>query len=253
MVVLLGLVFHASAGPSDASMAGSVFKDCDVCPQMVVIPPGQFKMGDANGEQDETPVHEVAIPAMFAMGRTEITRAQWQAIMGANPEGVSSDCENCPVILVDWEDAQEFCRRLSQRTRQHYRLPTEAEWEYSARAGTSSDYYWGDDQATLLEPASSRSWRWGTIAPVGRFDANPFGLYDMAGSVWEWTQDCYQSNYENASDIGDAYTDRTCTEFVVRGGAYVGAPIVARSAERIALGMNHKDMHIGLRVVRELR
>ena len=254
---------------------GSVFRDCPDCPEMVVIPPGNFEMGSDAAEQkwvdslDETffpgwadpesPKHRVKIGYSFAVGKYEVTQAEWQSIMVNNPSE-HKDPRN-PVEKVSWDDAQEFIRRLNAKLRGvkpvpaggdgPYRLLTEAEWEYAARAGTTTRFSWGDSlegceyaNGPDLSVNSKEDMGWTTsnchdgygerTAPVGSFRANPFGLHDMHGNVWEWVQDCFAENYNGAPTDGSAASGKDSCDRVVRGGSYDAYPSFLRSATRSA-------------------
>jgi formylglycine-generating enzyme required for sulfatase activity len=160
----------------------------------VTIPAGSFMMGDAKSPwRDEKPVHQVTV-ASFALGQTEITQGQWRALMGNNPSRFKDCGDNCPVERVSWHDAQAYVKKLSEYTGQHYRLPSEAEWEYAARAGTRTAYPWGEqashEQAnygkdTCCAGLALGRDKWVNTAPVASFPANAFGLHDMHGNVWE--------------------------------------------------------------------
>jgi len=158
--------------------------------EFMYIPEGSFQMGSTNGNGDEKPVHKVTISQGFFMGRTEVTQTQWQAVMGNNPSGFK-DCGNCPVENVSWDDAQSFIAKLNaQNDGFKYRLPSEAEWEYAARSGTTGDYA-GNLDSMAWYSANSGS----KTHPVGTKQANAWGLYDMHGNVWEWCQDWYSDSY----------------------------------------------------------
>ena len=170
--------------------------------EMVAIPPGEFMMGspesEANREKSEGPQHRVRINYWFYLGRLEVTQAQWRAVMGSNPSS-SKNCDECPMEVVSWNDAMEFCRKLSARTGREYRLPSEAEWEYAARAGTTTPFAFGDTitpeivnyhgdypYANAYANAATGTNRRKTVPGGSLGVANAFGLYDMHGNVWEW-------------------------------------------------------------------
>ncbi len=230
---------------------GTVFKDCEVCPEMVVIPGGSFLMGSplGAGDDDERPQRRVTI-APFALGRTEVTQAQWFAVMGTRPSRFKGD--NLPVDLVSWNDAQEFVQRLSSMTDRRYRLPSEAEWEYAARAGSQGAYSFGDDEKQLGQYA----WYGGIFTkpgrsqPVGHKQANAFGLYDMHGNVWEWVEDCWNGSYVGAPADGRAWTSGECGRRVLRGGSWHSFPRNMRAAYRFGNDMSIRDVVYGLRVAR---
>ena len=210
--------------------------------EMVSIPAGTFRMGDLSGEglDDEQPVRSVSVPA-FKLGKYEVTYAQWDACVadgGCNgyiPYDYGWGRGNRPVINVSWNDTQFFIDWLNMKTGGNYRLPTEAEWEYAARAGSTTEYSWGNDigsnRANCDNDYCGDSWDY--TAPVGSFPANPWGLHDMHGNVWEWAQDCWNDSYEGAPTDGSAWTSGNCGRRVVRGGAWNFFARYLRSAYRI--------------------
>ncbi len=227
---------------------GEVFKDCAECPEMVVIPAGRFLMGSPPGETgrfpDEGPQRWVDVPR-FALGKFEVTQGEWQAVMGSNPSRFSNCGVNCPVENVSWNDAQEYVRRLSQRTGQNYRLPSEAEWEYAARAGTTTAYFWGDrfDGGRANNGSSTET--------VGRYPANAFGLHDMHGNVWEWVQDVWHDSYAVAPSDGSArMSGGDASRRVLRGGSWNYAPQILRSAFRSGDSPDYRNYYAGFRIAR---
>jgi formylglycine-generating enzyme required for sulfatase activity len=241
-----------AAGPasaaSDRLQPGEVFKDCAECPEMVVIPAGRFLMGSHESEpgrgRDEGPQRWVNVPR-FAMGKFEVTQRQWQALMGNNPSRFKDCGNNCPVESVNWNDTQEFLRRLNQRTGQNYRLPTEAEWEYAARARTTTAYSWGD-----RFDASRANKNMTHTVKVGSYPGNDFGLYDMHGNVWEWVQDVWFDNYGGAPVDGSAQV-RNGYPRVLRGGSWYNAMENLRSAGR-GWNVGGGTSGVGFRIARTL-
>ena len=197
--------------------------------EMVSIPGGSFRMGDLSGEgyDREKPVHEVTVPA-FKMGKYEVTFAQWDACVadggcgGYSPDDIWGDRGDRPVMNVSWDDAQLFIDWLNDKTGGNFRLPTEAEWEYAARAGTTTKYSWGDDighnRANCADFECGDSFEF--LAPVGSFPANAWGLHDMHGNVWEWVQDCWNDSYDGAPTDGSAWTSGDCDGRTSRGNAW---------------------------------
>ncbi len=181
---------------------GKTFKDCADCPEMVVIPSGSFRMGDLAGDgySREKPVHRVTIPRPFAVGKYEVTQAEWRAVMGSNPSRFKGDRN--PVEMVSWDDAKDFVRKLSAKTGKTYRLLSEAEWEYAARAGTQSKYLCGNGDGCLSGVAWYPSNSGNGTHPVGSKGGNAFGLHDMHGNVWEWVEDCRHKSYAGAPTDG---------------------------------------------------
>lgn len=275
-------------------------------PAMVVVPTGSFLMGAAADSQDradaQLPQHRVTLDKGFAIGRTEVTVGEFREFVrasGYTPDstrlggasvydersGAMRDDssaswqddyagrkaeDNLPVVNVSWNDAVAYARWLSERTGKHYRLPSEAEFEYALRGGTSSRYWWGDgtperEVENLTGSAdrsrSGRRWSnafrgyrdgyWGP-APVMRFAANPFGLYDMDGNVSEWVADCWHDNYIRAPDDGSAWINPGCRVHVLRGGSWGSSPDQVTSAYRQGADGEVRSGRVGFRVVREL-
>jgi formylglycine-generating enzyme required for sulfatase activity len=235
---------------------GATFKDCDECPEMIAIPAGTFNMGskaDPFANQvdppDELPQHTVSIRE-FSVGKYEVTQEQWFAVMGTNPSKLKG--RNLPVEQVSWEEAQSFVKKLSERTGKKYRLPTEAEWEYAARAGTQTRYHFGDD----VEQLGQYAWHTGNAInathPVGEKLPNAFGLHDVHGNVWEWVEDCWHDSYKGAPTDGSAWSEKECSRWVMRGGSFVVYPQNLRSSFRGYLTFIARlDYMVGLRVARD--
>jgi formylglycine-generating enzyme required for sulfatase activity len=231
---------------------------------MVVIPAGVFQMGDhqGSGEDDEKPVHEVHIAKSFAMGKYPLTFADYDRFAKATDRELPSDedwgRDNRPVINVSWDDAVTYTEWLSEQIGQRYRLPTEAEWEYAARAGTETDYWWGEwkpkmancGNLPLLTSLAGRK-----TSPASSFPANAFGLHDTAGNVWEWVQDCWHKNYEDAPADGSAWLaedDGDCAQRVVRGGSWLNGLQSVRSAFRNEGTPGERSSAIGFRLAQDL-
>ena len=226
---------------------GDTFKDCRECPEMVVVPAGSFRMGDLNGGggDDEKPVHRVTIKNTFAVGKFEVTQAEWQAVMGSNPSRYKGS--RYPVEQVNWNGAKEFVRKLSAKTGKTYRLLSEAEWEYTARAGSSTKYPWGNGINSSQAKFNSRD---GTV-PVGSYRPNAFGVYDTVGNVWEWVEDYWHDNYNGAPTNGSVWTIRDrWHRRVLRGGSWYSFPWDVRSAFRNRYSYPGKGKNNGFRVAR---
>jgi formylglycine-generating enzyme required for sulfatase activity len=255
--------------------------------EMVEIPGGTFLMGaaenEAEGNDDERPTHQVTVPT-FCMGKYAITQEQWEKVAAFFPK-INQDLDrrpsyfkgdnHLPVECVSWYDAVEFCDRLSQKTGRNYRLPSEAEWEYACRAGTTTPFHFGETITTevanydgnyIYGEAPKGKYREKTT-PVGSFPPNYFGLYDMHGNLWEWCLDDWHDNYEGAPIDSSPWFDDMVTErsrsnknlsqkqerAVLRGGCWNDIPTVCRSASR---SYNYRDFYyviIGFRVVCEVR
>ena len=227
-------------------------------PAMVTIEAGSYRRGSDSGERDEQPVREVAIES-FRLSITEVTFAQYITFatetVRAIPDDMGWGRENQPVINVRWNDAKAYTEWLSQRTGQSYRLPTEAEWEYSARAGSTSAYSWGNEVGIGKANCEGCGSPWDDkqAAPVGRFAPNAFGLYDMHGNVAEWTQDCYEENYNNTPIDGSARdTLGECEMRVVRGGSYKNIAEDIRASKRGRHEPDGSDPGAGFRLAQDL-
>lgn len=228
--------------------------------EMVEIPGSTFTMGSLPNEvrdNSESPQRQVTVPSFF-MGRYEITQRQYEAIMGNNPSQFKENGANRPVETVSWNNAVEFCKRLSQKTRRTYRLPSEAEWEYACRAGTTTPFHFGASITTDLANyygqtayalAPKGQLKRQTV-PVGSFTANAFGLYDMHGNVWEWCEDIWHYNYEDAPTNGSAWIIGGTDKYrPLRGGSWVNDPQFCRSACRIRFSPDLGYADFGIRVV----
>ena len=283
------------------------FRDCDECPEMVVVPAGSFVMGSPRGERDrathEGPQRTIRIDVPLAVGRYEITRAQFAAFsrtvaMQSQGGGCSvfdaakadfrrdesvrdshrpgyPQGDDHPAVCVSWTEAKAYADWLSQKTGQRYRLLSEAEWEYAARAGTATSRPWGDDPALSCRHANladetfvrevsrgpGRSWYPGWhacrdgfafTAPVGRYQANRFGLHDMIGNVFEWVEDCWNESHAGASAGAGPQLSGDCALRVYRGGAWRSYPGFARSAHRANSAIELRHALIGFRVARSV-
>ena len=183
-------------------------------------------------DADEGPQRRVNV-ARFELGKTEVTQGQWRAVMGSNPSRFSGCGDDCPVEQVSWEDAQAYVRKLNELSGRRYRLPSEAEWEYAARAGSSARYSFGDDEGRLGEHGWFDSNSGRKTQPVGRKQANVFGLHDMHGNVLEWVEDVWHDNYRGAPTDGTAWMQGgDQVRRVLRGGSWVNVPKYLRSASR---------------------
>ena len=231
-------------------------------PAMVEIPPGRFQMGCISGgcRSDERPVHTVELLRPFAMAKYEVTFAQWDACVAAGGCGRYSPGDqgwgrgNRPVINVSMRDAEAYVQWLSRETGRQYRLPSEAEWEYAARARTTTRYPWGDDIGRNRANCSNCGSLWddSQTAPVGSFPANGFGLNDMHGNVWERLADCWNGSYSRAPSDGRAWMRGNCRRNVLRGGSWSNAGKDLRSANRNENTADTRSESLGFRVARDL-
>jgi formylglycine-generating enzyme required for sulfatase activity len=300
--VLLAVVAFAilSACTQGRLGAGTAFRDCPDCPDLVVVPAGRFLMGAGGGEEGrpEGPVREVRIPSTFAVGVTEVTQEQFAAFVVATARSMPGRCRvwdgrdwqypedadwtnpgygrvpfaDEPVTCVSWLDARDYAAWLAARTGKPYRLLSEAEWEYVARAGTAGEFPWpqGDAAApcaagNVYDASGARQngfdWApfdcddgYGQASPVGSFAANAFGLKDVLGNVWEWTADCYVAPYPATPADGSPVTvSGDCPLRTVRGGSWISRP----SRQRVSFrGRDPEDAHynfFGIRIARDLR
>ena len=223
-------------------------------PKMVIIPTGKFMMGDIQGTgyQNEQPVHQVSVGS-FAMSVNEITFADYDIFTQATEREPLNDQgwgrENRPVINVSWEEAIAYVEWLSQETGQNYRLPTEAEWEYAARAGTTTQYWWGNEIGTDKANCEGCDKQWDYTAPTGSFAPNPFGLYDTAGNVKEWTCSAYEKQYQG-QELHCANQNEENQLRVIRGGSWYNWPKQLRSADRSWKAVDIRVNNVGFRIVR---
>ena len=255
----------AGRTPPPTIRKGEVFQDCAHCPEMVVVAEGEFLMGSPSAEggrwEDENPSHWVTIPGPFAVGRHEVTFAEFDAChrdggcsQAPGDEGWGRGSR--PVIHVSWKDAKEYVGWLSEKTGREYRLLSESEWEYAARAGTDSSYYWGEEPGKGHANCSrcGSDWESKKTSQAGSFDPNGFGLFDMLGNVWEWVEDCGHRNYEGAPTDGSAWVRRgDCRFRMLRGGSWEDPPSRVRSAFRHWESAGTRNDVIGFRVAAPLR
>lgn len=297
----------ASPATSDGTGAPAAreLRDCAECPVLLVVPPGRFAMGSLDGERgrDEGPVREVRIERTFALGKYEVTLGQFRRFVEATGHRVAPGCrvyvppaqpgvraqwiddpqrswadpglamplgEQHPVVCVGRVDALAYAAWLRESTGKPYRLPSEAEWEYAARAGTTTLYYWGGNYdngcrfANMYDRVGRRhiDFGWGfadcedgfaELAPVGSLEPNAFGLHDMLGNVWEWLADCYRERYEGAPIDGSATPDAPdCRLYAVRGGAWMTRPSRQRPTFRGRDPNDARYNYFGFRIARDL-
>jgi len=246
---------------------GQSFRECkteegkDYCPEMVVVPAGSFMMGSPESEKDrrevEGPQHQVTIAQPYAVAKFELTFAEWDTCVAygdcdprVSDEGWGRDGQ--PVINVSWDDAQRYVEWLKRMTGKPYRLLSEAEYEYAARAGTQTAYPWGDEIGKGNANCNGCGSQYKRTVPVGSFAPNRFGLYDMLGNVYAWVEDCVFWSYAGAPSDGSAWTTADCSFHVGRGGSWNDSPRGLRSANRDGgeTGLRHADL--GFRVARTL-
>ncbi|MDD1607710.1 MAG: formylglycine-generating enzyme family protein [Methylococcaceae bacterium] len=232
--------------PQTASLSAQ-WRDPITGMEFVKIPKGIFMMGSPDNEPDRCDnekLHRVDIAHDFYLSKTLVTQAQWQAVMGDNPSHFKGN--DLPVEQVSWLDIQRFIAQLNHKTGQQYRLPTEVEWEYACRAGTSTPFYTG--HVLTAKEANFNHFLFGKTSVVGSYPPNPWGLYDIAGNVWEWTASVYDTDYkfsEQVSNNNDANSQR-----VFRGGSWLNKQNYVRSANRLNLSPDYRDNNIGFRLSR---
>jgi formylglycine-generating enzyme required for sulfatase activity len=276
MTLALLVLFSTHAGAQKAATDANgarAFRDCSACPEMVVVPAGEFMMGSPESEvgrgSNEGPQHKVAIRS-FAMGKFEVTFAQWDACRAEGgcayePDDAGWGRGRRPVINVSWHDARAFVTWLSRKTGKPYRLPTEAEWEYAARGLTSAsgphppfatgatiNYKQANYDANFVYGEGRQGIFRQKTVEVGTFRANAFGLHDMHGNVWEWVEDCYRDSYRGAPADGSPVEARDCGLRILRGGSWNYFPQLLRSAYRYATAPEVRLDMVGLRVARSL-
>jgi formylglycine-generating enzyme required for sulfatase activity len=266
------MVYHSTPGPWDitnsvltaqaeqALKPGDTFKECASCPEMVVVPAGSFIMGSPENEagrrDHEGPQRKVTIRQPFAVGKFEITLDEWHACYG------HSGClrfpfdffarNRAPVRNVSWSDVKQYVAWLARVTGKPYRLLTEAEWEYAARAGQPERFSFGDDEAKLGEYGWYRDNSGESPQPVGQKKPNAFGLYDTHGNVFEWVEDCYRADYNAAPTDGSPLISIDCGQRVFRSGSYLQGAQDLRSAHRWRQPEDSRFDDVGFRVARKL-
>jgi len=224
--------------------------------EFVLIPAGEFDMGSPSNEAGgwgdyEGPVHHVKISKAFYLGKYEITQKQWRDVMGSSPSYFKGD--DLPVEMVSWNDVQDFLKKLNEKEAStKYRLPSEAEWEYAARAGTTTRYSFGDDEKILGDYAWYDANSGSKTHDVGQKKPNPWGLYDMHGNVWEWVQDCWHGDYNGAPTDGSSWESGDDSYRVNRGGGWNDSARYCRSANRVYDDPDYRNNNLGFRLVRVL-
>jgi formylglycine-generating enzyme required for sulfatase activity len=247
-----------AAAQSPLPEPGEVLLDCPDCGELVVVPAGDTDIG-SNDTPYEKPVHKITIAKPFAIGRREVTFAEWDLCVAAGgckhqPDDRGWGRGTQPVLDVSWDDAQAYLTWLSQKTGKRYRLPSEAEWEYSARAGTVATFWWGravGERNANCEDCGGTPAR--KAMPGGSFRPNGFGLYDTAGNVAEWVEDCWNDTYRNAPKDGTAWTQGQCRQRVLRGGSFASRANAIRSAARFRYDRDVRYYANGFRVARDLQ
>jgi formylglycine-generating enzyme len=249
-------------------------RDCADCPELVPVPAGSFSMGATIGEEDaenvpiefrgwSRPRHTVRLAAPFYIGAHDVTRGEFSAFVKFTRRDISgcrggaswqapgfSQTDDDPVVCVSADDADAYAQWLSRFTGKAYRLPSEAEWEYAARAGTDGVRYWHDDAGGPCRHAATGACGLMGTVPIGRYPANAFGLQEMLGEAWQWTADCWNEGYDGAPADGSAWLSGNCGLRVVRGGAWSTSAWQLRAAGRDADRTTYRASDVGFRVVR---
>jgi formylglycine-generating enzyme required for sulfatase activity len=263
----------AASRKAEAEMSpGRVFKDCSECPELVILPPGGFDMGADDAVDNEKPVHHVSISRKFALGKTEVTRGQFAAFVAATGYDAGNECyvlngnqwekrsgnwrdpgyqqdDSHPVSCINWNDAKAYAEWLSRKTGQSYLLPTESQWEYACRAGSHNKYCGNDNEDNVAWYGKKGG---DSTHPVAQKQANAWGLYDMSGNVWEWTEDSFHDNYNGAPVDGTAWTG-DASKRVIRGGSWLLTANYLRASGRVSIvNPSIRDYGNGFRVVRAL-
>ena len=238
---------------------GTVFRDCPACPEMSLIPSGTFKMGSIKGKKRELPVTEIRIVNPFAISRYEITFDEWDSCYNVggclrSPPDRGWGRGKRPVINILLQEIVGYLSWLTKKTGHIYRLPSESEWEYAARAGSQTEFSWGDEMRIGAANCRGCGTEWSGLktAPVGQFKPNAWGLYDVHGNVLEYVTDCWTTNHYKIPTDGSPKLTKDCLSKVVKGGAWYYLPKVSRSASRVRNDKRISGYFIGFRAVREL-
>jgi formylglycine-generating enzyme required for sulfatase activity len=242
-----------------AASSASEIKDCATCPALVSLPGGTFEMGSSSGDPAERPAHKVSIGRPFAIGKYEVTIEQWNACVDASGcprvdiEGNAA--KSAPMRNLSWDDTQAYVKWLTKTTGKTYRLPAEAEWEYAARGGTTTNYWWGNEMRKGYADCKDcgEPWRKDSPVNVGSFTPNSFGLFDMSGSVWEWVGDCWHSTYKSAPADGRVWEEAGCPVRVIRGGSWPDGAAYMQSSTRFKYSASVRQSQNGMRVARDMK
>ncbi len=264
LLALAALAAVVAAAGAPRARAADTFRDCAHCPAMVVVPAGRFTMGATKATDDEAkryegPTHTVTLPR-FAIGQYEVTFAEYDDCVAANgcahrPNDRGWGRSRRPAINVSWDDAMQYVRWLAKTTGKAYRLPSEAEWEYAARAGTKTPYWWGKDVGGDRANCLVCGGEWGgtATAPVGSFKPNAFGLFDVHGNAQEWVADCWHDGYAGAPADGRAWVkDGNCKLRILRGGSWLSLARSLRVSHREGYDPTFRYASNGFRVARDL-
>jgi formylglycine-generating enzyme required for sulfatase activity len=252
---------EAETAPVNTAPSGAIaaVKDCPACPVMLALYPGPFTMGSNSSDPSERPAHKVSLKAPYALGKYEVTVEQWNGCVEANVcpsiPSAANAAGNLPMRDVSWDEVQLYLKWLGSVSGKPYRLPTEAEWEYAARGGTTARYWWGDQMKGGNSSCKGCGEPWNADAPppAGSFVANPFGFFDMNGSVWEWVADCWHSSYKGAPADGSVWNGGGCSSRVIRGGSWKEDASYMLSTTRFRYDATVRQSQNGFRVARSIR
>ena len=249
----------AKGAAGAALKPGDIFSDCPNCPELVVVPSGLFIMGSNGKRKTEKPARRVNVTKPFAIGRYEITFREWFACLKAeacthSPDDHKWGRRGRPVINVTWDQAVNYTKWLTKITGHRYRLPSESEWEYAHRAGTTTAFWWGDKAGENNANCKDCKTQWSakSSAPVGSFKPNPFGLYDTTGNLFEWVSDCWNPDHRGAPSTTAPRIEGDCKNRVIRGGSFYYFNKVAQASYRAKNPPGVKSYWLGFRVVREI-
>ena len=250
--------------PGETPLPKGAFRDCPECPELLAVPAGKFTMGSPAAERErdatEGPQREVIFAKPFALGKYPVTFEEYDACAATGacayrPPDNGWGRGRQPVVQASWDDAKAYVAWLAKKTGKAYRLPSEAEWEYAARAGTATRYFWGDEIGRGRAACAGCGSQWDSKqpAPAGSFAANAFGLHDMHGNIWQWLEDCWHDSYQGAAADGRAWAaSGECKQRALRGGGFFSFPKSLRSAARYHYEPKGRLGNIGLRVARDL-
>ncbi|MFC5460370.1 formylglycine-generating enzyme family protein [Massilia niabensis] len=249
----------AAAATPAVAKAGAEIRDCPACPVLVAIPAGSFTMGNNTSDPSEKPAHQVTIATPFAIGKFEVTVQQWNACVDARGcpaiAQPANTPPNAPMRDLSWDDAQQYVKWLGTASGKPYRLPTEAEWEFAARGGTATRYWWGEQMVPGKANCKDCGPPWSADRPagVGSFAANPYGVHDTSGSLWEWVSDCWHNNFKNAPVDGSSWDQPNCRVRVIRGGSWREGAAYMVASTRFRYDASVRQWQNGFRVARSLK
>lgn len=255
-VLALAVGGWLTSAPATERLPGETFRDCESCGEMVVAPAGDFVMGSSQ-KPSESPPHPVTLHKAFAIGRKEVTFDEWDQCVAAGgcaytPPDQGWGRGDRPAINLSWMDAKQYVAWISKTTGKGYRLPTEAEWEYSARAGAPSPFWWGKDAGANHAKCADCGGKPAGTAPTGSFRPNGFGLFDTSGNAAEWVEDCWNPSYKRAPADGTAWMSGDCALRVLRGGSFLDKAAGVSTSARFRYDNDVRYYANGFRLARDL-